>query len=75
MERMGSGECALLFVGSRNSDGTALPLSGILSAAVMVVNGSKQHADTYTNTTSPVASQPQLRIFLAVTAFRQYEMT
>ncbi len=41
----------------------------------VVVNGSKQHADTYTDTTSPVASQLQLRIFLAVTAFRQYEMT
>ncbi len=40
----------------------------------VVVNGSKQHADTYTDTTSPVASQLQLRIFLAVTAFRQYEM-
>jgi hypothetical protein len=40
----------------------------------VVVNGSRQHADTYTDTTSPVASQLQLRIFLAVTAFRQYEM-
>jgi hypothetical protein len=36
----------------------------------VVVNGSKQHANTYTDTTSPVASQLQLRIFLAVTAFR-----
>jgi hypothetical protein len=40
----------------------------------VVVNGSKQHLDTYTDTTSPVASQLQLRIFLAVTAFRKYEM-
>ncbi len=40
----------------------------------VVVNGSKQHTDTYTDTTSPVASQLQLRIFLAVTAFRQYDM-
>jgi hypothetical protein len=38
----------------------------------VVVNGSKQHTDTYTDTTSPVASQLQLRIFLAVTAFRKY---
>ena len=35
MERMGSGAYALLFIGSSNSDVTALPLSGILSAAVM----------------------------------------
>jgi hypothetical protein len=40
----------------------------------VVVNGSKQHSDTYTGTTSPVASQLQLRIFLAVTAFRKYDM-
>ena len=40
----------------------------------VVVNGSRQHSDTYTDTTSPVASQLQLRIFLAVTAFRQYDM-
>jgi hypothetical protein len=40
----------------------------------VVVNGSKQHTDTYTDTTSPVASQLQLRIFLAVTAFRKYDM-
>ncbi len=38
----------------------------------VVVNGSKQHADTYTDTTSPVASQLQLRIHLAVLAFRKY---
>ena len=41
----------------------------------VVVNGSRQHADTYTDTTSPVASQLQLRIFLAVTAYRRYDMT
>ncbi len=40
----------------------------------IVVNGSKQHTDTYTDTTSPVASQLQLRFFLAVAAFRRYEM-
>ena len=31
----------------------------------VVVNGSRQHSDTYTDTTSPVASQLQLRLFLA----------
>ena len=40
----------------------------------VVVNGSKQHSDTYTDTTSPVTSQLQLRIFLAVTVFRKYDM-
>ncbi len=40
----------------------------------VVVNGSRQHSDTYTDTTSPVASQLQLQIFLAVTAFRKYDM-
>ncbi len=40
----------------------------------VVVNGSKQHSDTYTDTTSPVASQLQLRLFLAVSAFRQCNM-
>jgi hypothetical protein len=40
----------------------------------VVVNGSKQHSDTYTDTTSAVASQLQLRIFLAVTAFGKYDM-
>ncbi len=38
----------------------------------VVVNGSRQHSDTYTDTTSPVASQLQLRLFLAVSAFRKY---
>jgi hypothetical protein len=33
----------------------------------VVVNGSRQHSDTYTDTTSPVASQLQLRVFLAAT--------
>ncbi len=41
----------------------------------VVVNGSRQHSHTYTDTSSPVASQLQLRTFLAVTAFREYEMT
>ena len=40
----------------------------------VVVNGSKQHTDTYTDTTSPVASQLQLRLFLAVSAHRKYSM-
>jgi hypothetical protein len=40
----------------------------------VVVNGSKQTADTYTDTTSPVASQMQLRIFLFFTAARKYHM-
>jgi hypothetical protein len=30
------------------------------------------YSDTYTDTTSPVASQLQLRLFLAVSAFRNY---
>jgi hypothetical protein len=40
----------------------------------VVVNGSRQHRDTYTDTTSPVASQLQLRLFLAVFAFRKCSM-
>ncbi len=40
-----------------------------------MVNGSRQHADTYTDTTSPVASQLQTRIFICVSAFRKYEIT
>ena len=40
----------------------------------VVVNGSKQHQDTYTDTTSPVAGQLLLRLFLAVSAFRQYQL-
>ncbi len=39
----------------------------------VVVNGSRQHSDTYT--TSPVASQLQLRMFLAIAAIRKYELT
>jgi hypothetical protein len=38
----------------------------------VVANGSKQHADTYMDTTSPVASQLQLRLHLAISAFRKY---
>jgi hypothetical protein len=41
----------------------------------VVVNGSRQHADTYTDTTSPVASQLQTRLFLCVSAFRKYDLT
>jgi hypothetical protein len=41
----------------------------------VVVNGSKQHSNTYTDTTSPVASQLQLRLFFSVSAFRKYPMT
>jgi hypothetical protein len=40
----------------------------------VVVNGSKQHQDTYTDTTSPVAGQLLLRLFLAITVFRKYEI-
>jgi hypothetical protein len=40
----------------------------------VVVNGSRQHSDTYTDTTSPVASQLQLRLFLATSAYRKYTM-
>ncbi len=40
----------------------------------VVVNGSKQTEDTYTDTTSPVTSQMQLRIFLFFTAARKYNM-
>jgi hypothetical protein len=40
----------------------------------VVINGSRQHSDTYTDTTSPVASQLQLRLFLAVSAFRKYDI-
>ncbi len=38
----------------------------------VVVNGRRQHADTYTDTTSPVASQLQLRTLLAIIAYRKY---
>ncbi len=40
----------------------------------VVVNGSKQHSDTYSDTTSPVAGQLLLRLFLTVTPFRQYKV-
>jgi hypothetical protein len=40
----------------------------------VVVNGSKQTEDTHSDTTSPVASQMQLRIFLFFTAARKYQM-
>ncbi len=40
----------------------------------VVVNGSKQTQDTCTDTTSPVASQIQLRIFLFFPAARKYHM-
>jgi hypothetical protein len=40
----------------------------------VVVNGSKQHQDTYTDKTSPVASQLLVRLFLTITAFRQYDI-
>ncbi len=40
----------------------------------VIVNGNKQHEDTYTETISPVSSQLQLRLFLFITAYRQYEM-
>jgi hypothetical protein len=40
----------------------------------VVVNGNKQHEDTYTDTASPVSSQLQHGIFLFITAYCQYEM-
>jgi hypothetical protein len=40
----------------------------------VVVNGSRQHQDTYTDTTSPVAGQLLLRLFLAIAAFRTYKI-
>ncbi len=40
----------------------------------VVVNGSKQHSDTYTDTTSPVAGQMMVRLFLTITAYRKWEM-
>jgi hypothetical protein len=40
----------------------------------VVVNGKRQHESTFTDTTSPVASQFQLRTFLALTALRLYHM-
>ena len=39
----------------------------------VVANGSRQHSDTYSDTTSPVVGQLLLRLFLTVTAFRQYK--
>ncbi len=40
----------------------------------VVVNGSKQHSDTYTDTTSPVAGQMMVRLFLPITAYRNWDM-
>jgi hypothetical protein len=40
----------------------------------VVANGRKQHSDTYTDTTSPVAGQVIVRLFLALTAFGKWEM-
>ncbi len=40
----------------------------------VVVNGKRQHESTFTDTTSPVASQLQLRTLLAITALRKYYM-
>jgi hypothetical protein len=41
----------------------------------VVVNGSKQHPDTYTDTTSsPVAGQMTLRLYLCLTAYRKWDM-
>ncbi len=39
----------------------------------VVVNGSKQHSDTYSDTTSLVAGQLLLRLLLTITAFRKYD--
>ena len=40
----------------------------------VVINGRQQHTDTYTDTTSPVASQLQLRTLLAIIAYRRYHV-
>ncbi len=47
---------------------------GLSAKNRVVVNGSKQHQDTYTDTTSPVAGQLLVRLFLTITAFRQYDI-
>ncbi len=39
-----------------------------------MVNGKRQHESTFTDTTSPVASQFQLRTYLAITALCLYYM-
>ena len=41
----------------------------------VVINGRRQHPSTYTDTTSPVASQLNIRVLLAITAFRKYVTT
>jgi hypothetical protein len=38
----------------------------------VVANGSRQHPDTYTDTTSPVSSQLILRLLLVFIAYRHY---
>ena len=38
----------------------------------VVANGSRQHPDTYTDTTSPVSSQMMLRLLLVFIAYRKY---
>jgi hypothetical protein len=38
----------------------------------VVANGSRQHPDTYTDTTSPVSSQLMLRLLLVFITYRQY---
>jgi hypothetical protein len=38
----------------------------------VVANGSRQHPDTYSDTTSPVSSQLLLRLLLAIIAHRLY---
>jgi hypothetical protein len=40
----------------------------------VVVNGKRQHDSTFSETTSPVISQFQLRTFLALTALRKYHI-
>jgi hypothetical protein len=40
----------------------------------VVVSGSKQHPDTYTYTTSSVAGQMTLRLYLCLTAYRKWDM-
>jgi hypothetical protein len=40
----------------------------------VVINGSRQHHSTCSDTTSPVASQLQLRVFLAIVAKRKHHV-
>jgi hypothetical protein len=40
----------------------------------VVVNSSKQHSGAYTDTTSPVAGQMMVRLFLSIAAYKKWDM-